>query len=245
MHHGADASLTAALEHYHWLGALLTLAGVIVLTRLGKFLAFRVPALAGMKAINRERDREKLAQAKYPPMVKASQRVGLYSNIVFFLVVLPFCVTLEAPHWWAVPLHIAVILMVYDFFYYLMHRFLFHGQGKLRRVHTVHHQARRPTHIDAHYVHPLETFLGLNLFFVVVAGTAFALGALHPVTVMLAYVIYVQLNVINHTFVDLPYFPFKTLDYITSKHHRHHENMGMGNYSTITLLFDKLFGTYE
>ena len=62
--------------------------------------------------------------------------------------------------------------MVYDFFYYLTHRFLFHAATDsrfavlryFRRVHAVHHQARDPSHIDAFYVHPVETTIGQVLF---------------------------------------------------------------------------------
>lgn len=239
------AAFAIFLEYYNWLGALLTFIGIAALTRIGKFLAFKTPALARMREINLERDREKLALEKYPPMVKASQKVGLYCNIVFFIGILPFAVTLHAQPVWLMLLHVAAILMFYDFFYYLMHRFWFHGNGKMRRIHAVHHQARSPTHIDAHYVHPLETFLGLGLFFVCIPVLALALGPFHAATLTLTYVVYVQLNTINHTFVDLPFFPFRTLNYITDKHHRHHENMNMGNYSTVTLLYDKIFGTYE
>ena len=53
--------------------------------------------------------------------------------------------------------------MLFDFLYYLTHRFLFHGKA-LRRVHALHHRALEPTYIDALYVHPLETFIGLVLF---------------------------------------------------------------------------------
>ena len=237
--------LTTILAHYNWQGSLLCLLAIIVLTKLGTRLVFRVPALAEAKRINRVQDKQKLAREKYPPMVKASQKIGLYCNIAFFTLILPFCVTLDIANWWLIPLHIIAILMFYDFFYYLMHRFWFHGNGKMRQVHAVHHQARKPTYIDAHYVHPTETFLGLSLFFLSIAAMAAFFGPFHVVTIAVLYVLYVQLNQINHTLVELPYFPFRTLSWITAKHHRHHENMHMGNYATITLLYDKLFGTFD
>ena len=237
--------LSTIFTHYNWLGSLLALVAIIVLTKLGKFLAFKVPALAQTKQLNREQDKLKLKKDKYPPMIKASQKVGLYCNLAFFAVILPFCITLNPQPLWMVPLHLLVILMVYDFFYYLMHRFWFHGNGNMRQVHAVHHQARTPTYIDAHYVHPTETFLGLALFFTTIICMSLLLGPLHIVTVVVLYTLYVQLNTINHTHVDLPYFPFKTLSWITAKHHRHHENMQMGNYATITLIYDKMFGTFE
>lgn len=230
---------------YDWQAGLFLFGTVIVLTAATKFLAFKVPSLARERLRNRQADKTKLALAKYPPIVKAGRWVGGLSNLAFFAALAPFCVTLAPQPWWRMLLDVAALLMIYDLFYYLMHRFLFHGQGYFRRIHGLHHQARSPTHIDAYYVHPLETFMGLNLFLWLIPALAWAFGPFHAVSVGLAYVIYVQLNILNHCAVDLPYFPFKTLNWIATKHALHHKNMHMGNYATITLLYDKLFGTLE
>ncbi len=237
--------VTTLLENYNWLGSLAALAGSVVLIKASKFFLFKIAALDKMRGINREKDRVKWKKPKYPPIVKATQKVGLASNVVFFVLILPFCVTLEAQPVWKILLDIFVILMFYDFFYYLAHRFWFHGQGKMRQIHAVHHQARNPTYLDAHYVHPLETFIGLALYLVSIAVLAPVLGPYNVVTIILTFVIYTQINIINHTFVDLDYFPFKTLTWITRKHHVHHENMHKGNYATITLFYDRIFGTLD
>jgi len=237
--------LATIAANYNWLGALVTLAGVIALTKIAKYLVFKVPALAEMKRVNREQDKQKLAKPKYLPMIRKSQQVGLYTQVAFYVLIVPFTVTLQAQPAWKMLLDMFVILMFYDFFYYLAHRFWFHGNGPMRQVHAVHHQARNPTYIDAHYVHPLETFIGLALFLVSVAVLAPMIGKFHVITLVVTSVVYTQLNIINHTFVKLPYFPFKTLSWITAKHHVHHENMHKGNYATITLLYDKLFGTLD
>lgn len=239
-------TITASLvEHYHWQAALLTLAGIVLLTKTLKFLAFRVPTLAAERQTNIEVDREKMALPKYPPMVRASQRVGLAVNLVFFALIVPWLVTWQSQPLWKGALEIVAILMVYDFFYYLAHRFWFHGKGKMRQVHAVHHQARDPSHIDGFYVHPVETFVGLGLFCATVAVLGAFLGPFHVLTLVLTYVIYTQLNTINHTRVNLPRFPYRTLNWIVAKHHVHHENMHKGNYATITLLYDRLFGTLD
>lgn len=238
-----DSWITVMAAHYDWLSSLLALLVIIVATRAGKWLIFRVPALREMKRLNRLRDKDKWAKEKYPPMVKASQKVGLYCNIAFFVCILPFCITTDAQPLWLILLSVFLLLMFYDFLYYLMHRFWFHGNGAMRQVHAVHHQARTPTYIDAFYVHPTETFLGLALYFCCVILFALLLGPLHIATIVLSFVIYTQLNTLNHTLVDLPYFPFKTLSWITAKHHVHHENMQRGNYASLSMLFDKLFGT--
>jgi sterol desaturase/sphingolipid hydroxylase (fatty acid hydroxylase superfamily) len=58
---------------------------------------------------------------------------------------------------------IAVILMFYDFFYYLVHRFLFHDEGflggPLMWVHAVHHRQHNPCRGDSSFIHPLEVAL--------------------------------------------------------------------------------------
>ncbi|NND69799.1 MAG: sterol desaturase family protein [Halioglobus sp.] len=237
--------LTAIWEHYNFLAAVISLAGIIAISVVGKKLVFKVPALAQQREYNRSEDKKKWAKEKYPPMVRKSQVVGKWCNFTFFPLILPFCVTLAPQPWWAILLDIFVILMFYDFFYYLNHRFWFHGNGWMRQVHAVHHQARTPTYLDAHYVHPFETFVGLALYMGSVAVLAALLGQFHVVTIIATFVIFFQLNQINHTHVDLPYFPFKTLSWITAKHHVHHENMHKGNYATITLFYDKIFGTLD
>jgi sterol desaturase/sphingolipid hydroxylase (fatty acid hydroxylase superfamily) len=240
-----DAFFEALSQHYNWVASLAALAGAIVLTKLGKYLLFKVPALAQAREYNRREDNRKWAKPKYPPMVKGSQKVGLYSNLAFFALILPFCVTLDSQPWWRIPRDVFIVLVFYDFFYYLMHRFWFHGNGYMRKVHAIHHQARQPTHLDAHYVHPLETFLGLALFFTSIALLAALLGAFHGVTISVTFVLYTQLNTLNHAHVGLNYFPFRIPTWIASEHHKHHENMHKGNFASMVLIYDKLFGTFE
>jgi len=237
--------LSTLWQHYNILGSLAALALIAGITILGKWLLFKHPALAEMRRVNKEQDSLKWQKEKYPPMVRASQKVGLYCNITFFLLLLPFCITLAAPPWWRIPLDIFVILMVYDFFYYLAHRFWFHGNGAMRQVHAVHHQARNPTYLDAHYVHPKETFVGLGGYMATIVLLSTFMGPFHLATIVITFLVFFQINQINHVYFNIPRFPFNTLNWIVAKHHVHHENMHKGNYATITLLYDKLFGTLD
>lgn len=240
-----NAWLSYIWQHYNILASLLSLATIVAITVVGKKIVFSVPALAKMRELNQEKDKPKWKQEKYPPIVRASQRVGLICNATFFLVLAPFCITLAPQPVWEILLDTVIILMVYDFVYYLSHRFWFHGQGPMRRIHAVHHQARNPTYLDAHYVHPVETFVGIALYMGSIVVLAAVLGPFHIATIVLTFVIFMQINQINHVFLDLPYFPFRTLNWIVAKHHVHHENMHKGNYATITLFYDKLFGTLD
>ncbi len=72
-------------------------------------------------------------------------------------------------------------------------------------------RARKPTHIDGFYVHPLETFIGIALFMGSAVLMGLVLGTFHVATMIIAYLAFIQVNTINHTYVNLPYFPFKTL----------------------------------
>jgi sterol desaturase/sphingolipid hydroxylase (fatty acid hydroxylase superfamily) len=230
---------------YDWQAALVFVAALIVMTVIGRFLVFQIPALQRMRELNREADKGKLTRQRYREAVKVNNRAGLLTNLVFYVAILPLCVSLEPRPLWRHLVDIVVVLMVFDFFYYLTHRFLFHGKP-LRKVHALHHQARTPTYIDALYVHPLETFIGLVLYLGSIPLIAAITGApLNAFSMAIATLIFTQGNTINHTYVNLPYFPFKTLDYITSVHAAHHVDMNQGNFATLTMLYDRLFGTYE
>jgi sterol desaturase/sphingolipid hydroxylase (fatty acid hydroxylase superfamily) len=229
---------------YDWTAGLVLFLTTIAVTRIGNFLAFRHPALQRMRLLNAEMDAPKLEKRRYQSIIDASTRVGLVMNLVFFLVAAPFVVNLAWRPLWQYAIEIVSVLMVFDFLYYLTHRFLFHGPP-LRKIHAVHHEVRRPSYVDALYVHPAETAIGLLLYMGSALLLSLFFGPFSAVSVAIATVVFTQINTINHTYVELPYFPFKTLDYITTKHGKHHENMDMGNYATLTMTYDYLFGTLE
>lgn len=234
---------------YNWQASLVTLVLLIVSMKLLQWLAFQVPAFAEARIRNREANQKKWREQakKYHHRVTNSQKIGGVINLVFYVAILPFFVTLTAQPLWRIALDVVLILMVYDFFYYLVHRFLFHGQGYLRRVHAVHHQARsRITSIDSHLLHPWEIFIGIALYFatIVVLGLA-GLAPFQVATILISTLVFTQLNQVNHCRIDLNRFPYRTVNWIAMKHDAHHLDMHRGNYATITLLYDWLFGTVE
>jgi sterol desaturase/sphingolipid hydroxylase (fatty acid hydroxylase superfamily) len=142
---------------------------------------------------------------------------------------------------WRFLLEALTVLLIYDFGYYFMHRYPFHEWKILRGVHSVHHAARNPRHFDALLLHPVETILGLGLFF----GSVALVGGVHIVTLGVLFTLYTALNILNHAGVDAQRFPFKTLGKLAVVHDRHHHSMRSGNYASITPLPDILFGTVE
>ena len=235
--------------HYNWLAALATVGLIILFTALGQRIAFSIPAVARARDQDREQNKFKWREKaqKYQQRVPVSQKIGLFFNLGFFVLVLPFIVTLEAQPLWKILLDVFLVMMIYDFFYYLTHRFLFHGNGYFRRVHAVHHQARsRVSSIDSFLLHPWELFIGIALFYVVTTSYAAASGQpFNAATLVITTLIYTQINQINHCRIDIDKPWGKTLNWIAIRHDAHHLDMHKGNFATITLFYDWLFGTLE
>jgi len=70
--------LSTVWEHYNILGSAAALACIVVITVIGKKLAFGIPALAEMRRLNAVEDKKKWKREKYPPMVRSTQKVGMY-----------------------------------------------------------------------------------------------------------------------------------------------------------------------
>ncbi len=137
--------------------------------------------------------------------------------------------------------HVVAIMLLYDFLYYLMHRFAFHEFTALKRVHAVHHAVRHPTAPDSLYLHPLETFLGLALLIV----CTWILGPVGFGTFAIVFGIYSLLNILVHAGVAFDVLGLRALGYMAIKHDKHHNSMRGGNFASITPIWDRLFGTAE
>jgi sterol desaturase/sphingolipid hydroxylase (fatty acid hydroxylase superfamily) len=131
------------------------------------------------------------------------------------------------------------ILAVYDLGYYVLHRWALHGWSVGRRIHAVHHAIRTPYVNDSLYLHPAETLAGVGLF---LASTAIV-GPVGLWSFGAAFFVYSVLNLWNHSGIDLPRFPLRTLSRLVRHHDVHHESMQSGYYATVTPLWDIVFGT--
>ena len=230
---------------YDWMAGLAYFFSMVLMTKLLSWAVFQVPAFAHQRELNREVDKQKLARERFKEGVKVNMRAGMYLNFAFYFLVLPFCVSLTAQPVWRYLVDIVAILLVFDFMYYWTHRLLFHGKF-LRKVHSLHHQARKPTFIDSQYVHPIETLIGLGLFLVSIPIVAWVGGQpVNAFAAMIATLVFTQLNTLNHVYTDLPHQPYKAVNYITGVHAAHHVDMNQGNFATLTMFYDWIFGTYE
>lgn len=230
---------------YDWLAGLTFFVMLTLTTAAGRFIAFQSPALREMRERNFEADAPKREHKSYREAVRINNKTGATQALAFYALVLPFFVSFDTMPLWRYAVDIVAILMIYDFTYYLIHRFLFHGK-LLRKIHALHHQARTPTYIDSLYVHPVETVIGQGLFQLSIPMVALATGGpLNVFAVVVATQIFIQAGTLNHVWVDLPRFPFRWLQFLTTGHAAHHVDMNQGNYCQVTLFFDWLFGTYE
>ena len=159
--------------------------------------------------------------------------VFLFEDIMFYAAAAPV---------WRIVVESVAVLLLYDFLYYLLHRYPFHEWPTLKRVHAVHHRGKYPTAHDSIYLHPVEGILGVLLFNLCVLSTA-AIGGISVWSYAVIFFFYTQLNIIVHWGLELKTFPLNIITYMSKKHDRHHKSMREGNYASITPLPDWLFGT--
>jgi sterol desaturase/sphingolipid hydroxylase (fatty acid hydroxylase superfamily) len=245
-----DTSLfSSILQQYEGLLSLYAFVGIIAVSLIGKQLMVLIPAFKQTQALNKAAAEKKMSREYYAANQKKNRSWGRLDQAVIFILILPFCLTLEAQPWWNILLDVVVILMFYDFFYYLVHRFLFHDGGflggPLMWVHAVHHQQNNPCRQDSSYIHPLEVALGLGLYAASIFVLSRFMGSFHVATLIISWVAFSEINLHNHDLMEADRFPYKYLKYMSKMHHVHHAKFTGGNYATISLFYDWLFGTYD
>ncbi len=87
--------------------------------------------------------------------------------------------------------------------------------------------------------------MGLGLYGTCIGVLSLMMGEFHVVTIITTWIAFSEINQHNHDLMDAPHFPFKYLNFMSSSHHVHHSRFTSGNFATIILLYDKLFGTYD
>lgn len=241
--------IATLLENYQWQLSLYAAIGIAAVTIIGKQVLLRVPAFREARQLNAEAYQTKMERPGYAANQKRSRKWGMLYWVVIFGLILPFCLTLEPQPWWKIPRDIVVILMFYDFFYYLVHRFLFHDGnflgGPLMWVHAVHHRQHNPCRMDSSFIHPLEVALGLGLYVASIFVLSRFMGNFHVVTIVITWVAFSEINLHNHDLWKEDRFPFRYLSYMSKMHHNHHAKFTGGNFATISLLYDWMFGTMD
>ena len=245
----SNSILDTLRDHYQWRLALMALGANLAIMVVGARLLMLIPAIKAAHELNAAARRQREAKPHYVANQKWNRPWTLLYLAVIFAGVAPFCVTAAPQPWWRVLTDVVVILMFYDFFYYLTHRFLFHNNGflggPLIKFHAIHHQNHNPCQSDSAYLHPLETGIGLGLYAASIFVLSRFMGEFHLVTIIVTYAVFTVINLHNHSLWEADRFPFRYLNYASKMHHNHHARFTGGNYATISLLYDWMFGTLD
>ncbi|HEY6881719.1 MAG TPA: sterol desaturase family protein [Polyangiales bacterium] len=138
---------------------------------------------------------------------------------------------------WTVLYESALVLLVYDFTYYFLHRAM-HIKKVMRWIHGVHHRARNPSALESFYLDPFEMLAGVSLLF----AATWVVGPVHVVSFGVVFFVYSTLNVLVHSGLVFGSLA-APLDFLARKHNVHHRVDFGKNYASLTPLPDLLFGT--
>lgn len=237
------------LENYQWRLSLYAGVGILAATLLCNWLLSLIPTFKKAQQLNKAAFKGKMAKPIYAANQKWNRQWSLLYLAVIFGLILPFCLTATTTPLLTRLVDIAVILMFYDFFYYLTHRFLFHQSGffggPLVWMHAVHHQQHNPCRNDSSYIHPLEVAIGLGLYVASIFVLSRFMGRFDVLTIVITWVAFTEINLHNHDLWEADRFPFRYLSYASKMHHNHHARFTGGNFATISLLYDWMFGTLD
>ncbi len=144
------------------------------------------------------------------------------------------------PPWYVWILQLVFFILLDDFLFYWMHRWLHANKWMLKHVHSVHHRIHNPCALDGNYFHWLE--------FVLIASLAMVgpvLVGCH-VYVLYAWIILRNIEAADgHAGYDFPWNPLRFLPlYDGPVYHDFHHARFKGNYAGALHYVDRFFGTY-
>jgi sterol desaturase/sphingolipid hydroxylase (fatty acid hydroxylase superfamily) len=231
-------------DGYQWRSSLYAMLGIAAITFISKLLLSLVPTFKEAQQLNQSTYKAKMERPEYAANHKWNRKWSAVYLLTIFGLILPFGLTSKAQSVWSMLLDVVVILMFYDFLYYFVHRFLFHG-ALLVRVHAIHHRQHNPCRMDSSYIHPLEVAIGLGLYVGSILILSRFMGRFQVATIILTWFAFTEINLHNHDLWNEERFPFKYLNYVSKMHHNHHVRFTGGNFATISLLYDWIFGTLD
>lgn len=146
----------------------------------------------------------------------------------------------DVPPWYSWMIQIVFFLLLDDFLFYWMHRWMHENKWVLKHIHSVHHRIKNTCALDGNYFHWVEFVL---------------IGSLAMVGPLLLgshiYILYFWIIIRNleaadgHTGYDLPWNPLRFLPlYDGAVYHDFHHARFKGNYAGALHYVDHFFGTY-
>ena len=137
------------------------------------------------------------------------------------------------------------LLFVIDDLLYAPTHYFMHWKVVYPYIHKHHHRQILPRrgYTDAGNEHPLEQVAGLSIVWITMHVVRMCVG-LHVVTILLHFVLYAALALLNHTDMDVN-FSFVGFDYSVGAHEMHHRNPEC-NMAQYWMGLDKyVLGTYR
>ena len=132
-------------------------------------------------------------------------------------------------------------MLVDDFMFYWMHRFL-HGDRIYPYIHKVHHKYQNSISISSEYAHPIE-FLLVNAF-TSNAGSMITGKKTHYFTILMWYILRTAETTDGHCGYEFSWSPYRLLPMSgSSEYHNYHHLSFKGNYSSWFTYMDRLCGT--
>ena len=134
-------------------------------------------------------------------------------------------------------LEVFVVLLIDDFFFYVLHRIMHENKYIYKTIHKIHHRANAPIPIEYIYVHPLEWMLGMIgpfIGMILIGGISLESYMIYLI-IRNMHEIHIHSGIKTSTF--LKFLPF----YGTNEHHDMHHAKREGNYSSTFTLWDILF----
>jgi methylsterol monooxygenase len=198
----------------------------------------------GAKQRSRARRRKKGSYRRNIPLI-ALNLVGAYGLTGLGMYYLHDLFINESFFGYTIPLALqvaveaTVVLIVDDFYFYFLHRWMHTNPYIYRKIHRIHHRNRQPTPMEYIYTHPLEWLMGmggLTLAFLLLGGIAFE-----------TFIVYLVIRTVHEFSIHsgLPSSPIVKLIpfYGSNQHHEIHHKKFDCNYAATFTIWDKIFGT--
>lgn len=142
---------------------------------------------------------------------------------------------------WYIPISIAIYLIIHDFYYYWLHKWM-HVSLILRKYHMSHHQSVNTTAFTSFSFHPVESFLQA-----VIVPIILMIVPMSIVAVMITLFLMTLSAIINHAGVEVyplsKKFKFFQKHIIGATHHDiHHRNLKK-NFGLYFTFWDRMMKT--
>jgi sterol desaturase/sphingolipid hydroxylase (fatty acid hydroxylase superfamily) len=168
------------------------------------------------------------------PRANSRELTANFTNLAIFASGLALAPTASDGSFW---LTFVALLLAHDAYFYFCHRLL-HTPWLMRRVHSLHHGAKRPTPWNALLIHPFEALL--DAAFIPLAALTIPCNS---AALALFFVLMLLCNLVGHRGIESVPVCVWPLWLAREEHHRNHHLHGTGNFGAYTRFWDWFWNT--